>query len=58
MDWVKQLNEAINYIEENLSGEISYETISRIICYLKTYQKILDFDVVSSIRIIYEELSG
>lgn len=30
MDWVKQLNEAISYIEENLDGEISYETISRI----------------------------
>ena len=32
MDWVKQLNEAINYIEENLAGEISYDTVSRIAC--------------------------
>jgi len=29
MDWVKQLNEAINYIEENLTSEISYEVISK-----------------------------
>lgn len=25
MDWVKRLNESINYIEDNLAGEISYE---------------------------------
>lgn len=30
MDWVKQLNEAINYIEKNITDEISYETISKI----------------------------
>jgi AraC family transcriptional regulator len=30
MDWVKHLNEAIDYIEENLAGEISYETIAKI----------------------------
>lgn len=29
MDWVKQLNEAINYIEKNLTSEISYEVISK-----------------------------
>lgn len=32
MDWVKQLNESINYIEKNLAGEISYEAISKIAC--------------------------
>jgi AraC family transcriptional regulator len=30
MDWVKQLNESINYIEDNLAGKISYDTISKI----------------------------
>ncbi len=25
MDWIKQLNESINYIEANLAGEISYD---------------------------------
>jgi AraC family transcriptional regulator len=30
MDWVDKLNESINYIEENLTGDISYEVISKI----------------------------
>lgn len=30
MDWVDKLNESINYIEENLTGDISCEVISKI----------------------------
>ena len=32
MDWMKRLNEAIRYIEENLTGEIEYEKIGQIAC--------------------------
>lgn len=44
MDWVKQLNEAINYIEENLTGEISYETISKITgCSIYNFQRMFSY---------------
>ena len=32
MDWMERLNEAIRYIEENLTGEIEYEKIGQIAC--------------------------
>lgn len=44
MDWVKQLNEAINYIEDNLSGEISYEAISKIAgCSVYNFQRMFSY---------------
>ena len=44
MDWIKQLNEAIEYIEENLSEEISYETISRIAgCSVYNFQRMFSY---------------
>ncbi len=44
MDWVKQLNESINYIEENLAGEISYETISKIAgCSVYNFQRMFSY---------------
>ncbi|KEF36921.1 transcriptional regulator, AraC family [Schinkia azotoformans MEV2011] len=44
MDWVKQLNESINYIEENLTGEISYETISKIAgCSVYNFQRMFSY---------------
>lgn len=44
MDWVKQLNESINYIEENLAGEISYEAISKIAgCSVYNYQRMFSY---------------
>ncbi len=44
MDWVKQLNETINYIEENLAGEISYETMSRIAgCSVYNFQRMFSY---------------
>lgn len=32
MEWLKQLNQAINYIEANLAGDISYEEAAKIAC--------------------------
>lgn len=32
MEWIDRLNQAIDYIEENLSGEISYEQLGKIAC--------------------------
>lgn len=32
MDWIKQLNSVMDYIDENLQGEISYDTIAEIAC--------------------------
>ncbi|TYQ18154.1 UNVERIFIED_CONTAM: AraC family transcriptional regulator [Acetivibrio alkalicellulosi] len=44
MDWVKQLNEAINYIEDNLSGEISYDAISKIAgCSVYNFQRMFSY---------------
>jgi AraC family transcriptional regulator len=32
MDWIGRLNEAVNYIEEHLTEEISYEKLAKIAC--------------------------
>ena len=32
MEWLKQFNDAIAYIEAHLDGEISYEEAARIAC--------------------------
>lgn len=32
MEWLSRLNGAINYIEENLDGEIDYDQLARIAC--------------------------
>lgn len=32
MEWLQQLNQAIEYIEENLAGEISYDKAAQIAC--------------------------
>lgn len=32
MEWLKKLSDAIDYIEKNLDGEISYEAAARIAC--------------------------
>jgi len=44
MDWIKHLNEAISYIEKNLAGEISYETISKIAgCSVYNFQRMFSY---------------
>ena len=32
MDWIDRLNEAVRYIEDNLTGEIQYEKLGQIAC--------------------------
>jgi len=32
MDWLKRMNGAISYIEDNLEGEIDFEILARIVC--------------------------
>ncbi len=32
MDWIKQLNKVMDYIDDNLQGEISYDSIAEIAC--------------------------
>lgn len=32
MEWLKRLGAAIDYIEENLDREISYDEVARIAC--------------------------
>ena len=32
MDWIERLNEAIRYMEENLTGKIEYERLGQIAC--------------------------
>lgn len=32
MEWVKRLNQSMNYIEEHLTGEIDFEQLGRIAC--------------------------
>ena len=32
MNWIERFNEAIRYLEENLTGEIEYERLGQIAC--------------------------
>lgn len=44
MDWIKLFNEAINYIEDNLTGEISYDTVSKIVgCSIYNFQRMFSY---------------
>ncbi|MCT4543651.1 MAG: AraC family transcriptional regulator [Vallitalea sp.] len=44
MDWVKQLNKTIDYIEENLTGEICYDTIAKIAgCSIYNFQRMFSY---------------
>lgn len=44
MDWIKQLNEVIEYIEENLAGEISYDQIGKIAgCSVYNFQRMFSY---------------
>lgn len=37
LDWVKQLNIAIRYIEDHLTGTIEYDELAKMLC-CSTYQ--------------------
>lgn len=32
MEWIKRLNSAVNYIEENLTGTINLDEVAKIAC--------------------------
>lgn len=32
MEWLQKFNQALDYVEDNLEGEIEYETAARIAC--------------------------
>ncbi|APC79118.1 hypothetical protein [Clostridium botulinum] len=46
MEWLKQLSQAIDYIENNLEGDISYDEAAKIAC-CSTYYILLSFCPVS-----------
>lgn len=37
MEWLKNLSKAVEYIEENLAGDISYEKAAKIACCSTNY---------------------
>ena len=40
MDWVENLNQAIGYIEKNLTGDIDYNEIAKItVCPVSLFQR-------------------
>ncbi|WP_265458978.1 AraC family transcriptional regulator [Enterococcus sp. HY326] len=44
MDWMRQLNQALDYIEENLTGEISQEKIAEIVhCSSYNFQRLFSY---------------
>lgn len=44
MDWAKEINDALNYIEENIAGDISYRQISKIAnCSVYNFQRIFSY---------------
>ena len=44
MDWLKGMNEAIEYIEKNLTEPIQYETLSKIVgCSVYEFSRIFSF---------------
>lgn len=44
MDWLKGMNDVVKYIEENLTHQIQYETLSRIVgCSVYEFSRIFSF---------------
>ena len=44
MDWIQHLNKAIDYIEENLDGTISYQKIAKIAgCSVYNFQRVFSY---------------
>lgn len=50
MDWIERLNEAINYIEKNLTDEIEYEKLGQIAC-CSAYNFQRMFDYIAGIHL-------
>ena len=44
MDWQTKINQALQYIEENLSGEIKLETAAKFVgCSVWEFQRLFSF---------------
>ncbi len=44
MQWIERINNAVNYIEENLDKEISYDIISKItVCSIYNFQRMFSY---------------
>lgn len=44
LNWIQQLNQSIDYIEENLAGEISYERLAQIAgCSVYNFQRMFSY---------------
>jgi AraC family transcriptional regulator len=44
MDWAKEINDALNYIEEHITGDISYEQIAKIAyCSVYNFQRVFSY---------------
>ena len=50
MDWQSKMNQALNYIEENLTGEIKLETAARFVnCSVWEFQRLFSFVMHTSL---------
>jgi len=50
MDWQTKMNQAINYIEENLAGEIELEAVAKIVgCSVWEFQRMFSFVAYTSL---------
>ena len=52
MDWVKQLNIAIRYIEDHLTGTIEYDELAKMLC-CSTYQFQRMFAFMNNVPLFY-----
>ena len=55
MNWYERMNKAIDYIEENLCGDIDFDKISKIVCqspvnFQRTFSIVTDISVFEYIR--------
>ncbi len=55
MTWYERMNEAVNYIEKNLCGDIDFDIVSRIMCqpsvsFQRTFSIITDISIFEYIR--------
>ena len=55
MNWYERMNNAINYIEENLTGQVNFDVISKITCqsavnFQRTFSIVTDITVNEYIR--------
>jgi len=55
MDWLTRMNNALSYVEDNLSGEINHESLAKIACcsahnFFRMFSFITDISLSEYIR--------